>query len=46
MSSRGDPAWNVGCDRYMAVHDRLDVIEEVIRVTWEPVQLQDHLLGW
>lgn len=30
----------------MAVHGRLDIIEEVIRVTWEDVHLQDHLPGW
>lgn len=31
----------------MAVHSRLDVIEEVIiRVTWEDMQLQGHLPGW
>lgn len=28
----------------MTVHSRLDIIEEVIRVTWVDVQLQDHLL--
>lgn len=31
----------------MAVHGRLDVIEEVIiRGTWEDMQLQGHLPGW
>uniref|UniRef100_A0A8C8X644 Uncharacterized protein n=1 Tax=Panthera leo TaxID=9689 RepID=A0A8C8X644_PANLE len=29
MPSHGDPAWNTGCDRHMAIHGRLDVIEEM-----------------
>lgn len=46
IPSRGDSAQSTGCDTYMAVHSRLDVIEEVMRVTWEDMQLQDHLPGW
>ncbi|KAF3827672.1 hypothetical protein GH733_000907, partial [Mirounga leonina] len=38
VPSRGDPAWNAGCDRHMAVHDRLDVIEEVIRTVEKTVE--------
>ena len=30
IPSRGDPARTAGCDRHMAVHGRLDVIEEVM----------------
>uniref|UniRef100_A0A8C9L0U9 Placenta associated 9 n=1 Tax=Phocoena sinus TaxID=42100 RepID=A0A8C9L0U9_PHOSS len=29
IPSRGDPARTAGCDRHMAVHGRLDVIEEI-----------------
>uniref|UniRef100_A0A8P0TUK0 Placenta associated 9 n=1 Tax=Canis lupus familiaris TaxID=9615 RepID=A0A8P0TUK0_CANLF len=34
VPSHGDPAWNTGCDRHMAVHDRLDVIEEITLEHW------------
>lgn len=37
--SRGDPIRSTGCDTLVAVHGRLDVIEEVIRVTWEDMHL-------
>lgn len=46
VPSRGEPAWNTGCDRHMAVQDRLDVIEEVTRVVWEDRQFRDHLRDW
>ncbi|XP_040479933.1 placenta-specific protein 9 isoform X2 [Ursus maritimus] len=44
VSSRGDPAWNVGCDRYMAVHDRLDVIEETVEKTVEHLEAEVKVL--
>ena len=46
IPSRGDPARSTGCDTHMAVHGRLDVIEEVTRVTWEDMHLWVHLPGW
>lgn len=46
IPSRGDSAQSAGCDTHVAVHSRLDVIEEVMRVAWEDMQLQDHLPGW
>ncbi|KAB1271302.1 Placenta-specific protein 9 [Camelus dromedarius] len=45
IPSHGDPARATGCDKHMAIHSRLDVLEEVMRVTWEDIQLQDHLPG-
>ncbi|EFB26939.1 hypothetical protein PANDA_011435 [Ailuropoda melanoleuca] len=46
VSSRGDPTWNAGCDRYMAVHDRLDVIEETVEKTVEHLEAEvKGLLG-
>lgn len=46
IPTRGDLTRNTGCNTHMAVHGRLDIIEEVIRGTWEDLYLQDHLLGW
>ncbi|XP_030885751.1 placenta-specific protein 9, partial [Leptonychotes weddellii] len=40
VPSRGDPAWNAGCDRHMAVHNRLDVIEETVEKTVEHLEAE------
>ncbi|XP_027965319.1 placenta-specific protein 9 [Eumetopias jubatus] len=46
VPSRGDPAWNAGCDRHMAVHHRLDVIEETVEKTVEHLEAEvKGLLG-
>ncbi|CAD7675654.1 placenta-specific protein 9 [Canis lupus baileyi] len=46
VPSHGDPAWNTGCDRHMAVHDRLDVIEETVEKTVEHLEAEvKGLLG-
>ncbi|XP_077602576.1 placenta-specific protein 9 [Crocuta crocuta] len=46
VPSRGDPAWNTGCDRHMAVHDRLDIIEETVEKTVEHLETEvKGLLG-
>ncbi|VCW74135.1 unnamed protein product, partial [Gulo gulo] len=46
VPSRGEPAWNTGCDRHMAVHDRLDVIEETVEKTVEHLETElKGLLG-
>ncbi|XP_032168214.1 placenta-specific protein 9 [Mustela erminea] len=46
VPSRGEPAWNTGCDRHMAVHDRLDVIEETVEKTVEHLETElKSLLG-
>ncbi|XP_036120743.1 placenta-specific protein 9 [Molossus molossus] len=33
IPSRGDPARTTGCDTHMAVHGRLDIIEEKVEKT-------------
>nr|XP_027787246.1 placenta-specific protein 9 [Marmota flaviventris] len=44
--SQGDPAWSTGCDRYMAVPDRLDVIEETAEKVVEHLEAEvKGLLG-
>uniref|UniRef100_A0ABI7Z5G1 Placenta associated 9 n=1 Tax=Felis catus TaxID=9685 RepID=A0ABI7Z5G1_FELCA len=46
MPSHGDPAWNTGCDRHMAIHGRLDVIEETVEKTVEHLEAEvKGLLG-
>ncbi|KAM8776482.1 placenta-specific protein 9 [Rhynchonycteris naso] len=40
IPSRGDPAWSTGCDTHMAVHDRLDVIEEKVEKTVEYLEAE------
>ncbi|KAI5142431.1 placenta-specific protein 9 [Manis pentadactyla] len=46
IPSRGDPAWSTGCDRHMAVHSRLDVIEETVEKTVEHLEAEvKGLLG-
>ncbi|XP_004681114.1 PREDICTED: placenta-specific protein 9 isoform X2 [Condylura cristata] len=46
VPSRGDTAWNTGCDRYVAVQDRLDVIEETVEKTVEHLEAEvKGLLG-
>ncbi|KAG8521836.1 Placenta-specific protein 9 [Galemys pyrenaicus] len=43
---RGDTAWSSACDRYMAVQDRLDVIEETVEKTVEHLEAEvKGLLG-
>ncbi|XP_062959368.1 placenta-specific protein 9 [Cynocephalus volans] len=44
--SQGDPAWNTGCDRHMAVQSHLDVIEETVEKTVEHLEAEvKGLLG-
>uniref|UniRef100_A0A8D2KCE8 Placenta associated 9 n=1 Tax=Urocitellus parryii TaxID=9999 RepID=A0A8D2KCE8_UROPR len=44
--SQGDPAWSTGCDRYMAVQDRLDVMEETAEKVVEHLEAEvKGLLG-
>nr|CAI9711778.1 unnamed protein product [Rangifer tarandus platyrhynchus] len=46
IPSRGDSAQSTGCDRYMAVHSRLDVIEETVEKTVEHLEAEvKGLLG-
>ncbi|KAK2501362.1 hypothetical protein MC885_020427 [Smutsia gigantea] len=46
IPSRGDPAWSTGCDRHMAVHGRLDAIEETVEKTVEHLEAEvKGLLG-
>ncbi|XP_037352578.1 placenta-specific protein 9 isoform X2 [Talpa occidentalis] len=46
IPSRGDTAWSTGCDRIMAVQDRLDVIEETVEKTVEHLEAEvKGLLG-
>ncbi|KAJ8795094.1 hypothetical protein J1605_018681 [Eschrichtius robustus] len=40
IPSRGDPARTAGCDRHMAVHGRLDVIEETVEKTVEHLEAE------
>ncbi|XP_042546270.1 placenta-specific protein 9 [Dipodomys spectabilis] len=40
--SPGDPAWNSGCDKHMAVQGRLDVMEETIQKTVEHLEAEVH----
>ncbi|XP_008054784.1 placenta-specific protein 9 [Carlito syrichta] len=44
--SQGDPAQSTGCDRHMAVHHRLDVMEETVEKTVEHLEAEvKGLLG-
>lgn len=46
IPSRGDTAPSTGCDTYMAVQDRLDVIEETVEKTVEHLEAEvKSLLG-
>ncbi|KAB0384394.1 hypothetical protein FD755_006311 [Muntiacus reevesi] len=46
IPSRGDSAQSTGCDRYMAVHSRLDIIEETVEKTVEHLEAEvKGLLG-
>ncbi|XP_045698218.1 placenta-specific protein 9 [Phyllostomus hastatus] len=40
IPSRGDPARSTGCDTHMAVHGRLDVIEEKVEKTVEYLEAE------
>ncbi|KAF6110735.1 placenta associated 9 [Phyllostomus discolor] len=40
IPSRGDPARSTGCDTHMAVHGRLDVIEEKVEKTVEHLEAE------
>ncbi|KAM5323354.1 placenta-specific protein 9 isoform 2-T2 [Glossophaga mutica] len=40
IPSRGGPAGSTGCDTHMAVHGRLDVIEEKVEKTVEHLEAE------
>ncbi|XP_036055877.1 placenta-specific protein 9 [Onychomys torridus] len=45
-SSRKDLAWSPGCDRYVAVQGRLDIMEETVEKTVEHLETEvTGLLG-
>ncbi|XP_032329440.1 placenta-specific protein 9-like [Camelus dromedarius] len=46
IPSRGDPARATRCDRHMAIHSRLDVLEETVEKTVEHLEAEvKGLLG-
>ncbi|XP_072827325.1 placenta-specific protein 9 isoform X1 [Vicugna pacos] len=46
IPSHGDPARATGCDRHMAIHSRLDVLEETVEKTVEHLEAEvKGLLG-
>ncbi|XP_064344062.1 placenta-specific protein 9 [Camelus dromedarius] len=46
IPSHGDPARATGCDKHMAIHSRLDVLEETVEKTVEDLEAEvKGLLG-
>nr|XP_031316600.1 placenta-specific protein 9 [Camelus dromedarius] len=46
IPSHGDPARATGCDKHMAIHSRLDVLEETVEKTVEHLEAEvKGLLG-